>query len=49
VLLERASRFIWELHCGRKDRTLFKRAIRTRVNVINTTADLALITDGERR
>ena len=49
VLLERASRFIWELRCGRKDRKLFKRAIRTLINVINTTGDLALITDGERR
>src|ERR687895_1121160 len=49
VLLERASRFIWELHWGRKDRKLFKRAIRTLVKVINTTGDLALITDGERR
>src|ERR671924_2313925 len=49
VLLERASRFIWELRCGRKDRKLFKRAIRTLVKVINTTGDLALITDGERR
>jgi hypothetical protein len=49
VLLERASRFIWELRCGRQDRTLFKRAIRTLINMISTTGDLALITDGERR
>jgi hypothetical protein len=31
------------------DRKLFQRAIRTLINVINTTGDLALITDGERR
>jgi hypothetical protein len=48
VLLERASRFIWERRCGRKDRKLFKRAIPTLVKVINTTGDLALITDGEQ-
>jgi hypothetical protein len=48
VLLERASRFIWELRCGRQDRKLFKRAIRTLVKVINTTGDLALITEGEQ-
>jgi hypothetical protein len=32
-----------------KDRKLFKRAIRTLVKMINTTGDLALITDRERR
>ena len=47
--MERASRFIWELHWGRKDRKLFKRAMRMLVKVINTSGDLALITDGERR
>jgi hypothetical protein len=47
--LERASRFIWELHCGRKDCKLFKRAMRMLVKVINTSGDLALITDGERQ
>jgi hypothetical protein len=49
LLLERASRFIWELHCGRKDRKLFKRAMRMLVKLINTSGDLALITDGEHR
>jgi hypothetical protein len=49
VLLEPACRFIWELHCGRKNRKLFKRAMWTLVKMINTTGDLALITDGERR
>ena len=47
--MERASRFIWELRCGRKDRKLFKRAMRMLVKVINTRGDLALITDGERQ
>lgn len=49
VLMERASRFLWELHCGLKDRTLFKTAMKTLAQVIAQTADLTLVTDGERR
>ena len=48
VLMERATRFIWELKCGKKDRTLFFRAIQMLVMVIERTGDLTLITDGER-
>lgn len=47
--MDRASRFIWEMSCGRKDRKLFKKAIRTLSRVIKKTGDLSLITDGERR
>ena len=49
VLMERASRFIWELACGKKDRTLFFHAIQLLRIVIERTPDLTLITDGERR
>lgn len=49
VLMDRASRFIWELACGKKDRTLFFRAIQIVRMVIERTGDLTLITDGERR
>jgi len=49
VLMDRASRFIFELTCGKKDRSLFKKAIRTIEKLINNTQDLSLITDGERR
>ena len=49
VLMERASRFIWELECGRKERKLFERAMRTLQKVIRKTHDLSLLTDGERR
>ena len=49
VLMDRASRFIWKLSCGRRDRKLFKRAIRALCRVIEKTEDLSLITDGERR
>ena len=49
ILMDRASRFIWELACGKKDRTLFSRAIQVLRIVIERTGDLTLITDGERR
>jgi len=49
VLMDRASRFLWEMRCGRKDRKLFRRALRTLCRLIDKTGDLALITDGERR
>lgn len=47
--MDRASRFVWEMSCGRKDRKLFKKAIKTLKRVIQKTEDLSLITDGERR
>jgi len=49
VLMGRASRFIWELECGKRDTALFKQAIATLAQVINQTDDLSLFTDGERR
>ncbi len=49
VLMDRASRFIWVLECGKKDERLFKRAIRILLKVIKKTDDLTLLTDGERR
>ncbi len=49
VLMERASRFIWELSCGEKETELFKNAIETLAQVIERTEDLSLVTDGERR
>jgi transposase-like protein len=49
VLMERASRFIWELKCGQRDHSLFQAAIQTLVQVINQSQDLTLVTDGERR
>jgi hypothetical protein len=48
VLMDRASRFLWELQCGRKDRKLFRRALRTLSRVVEKTGDLTMITDGER-
>lgn len=49
VLMERASRFIWALECGKKDRDLFLSAIQVLMNVIERTRDVTLVTDGERR
>lgn len=49
ALMDRASRFIWELACGEKETDLFKKAIETLAEVIEQTGDLSLVTDGERR
>jgi hypothetical protein len=49
VLMDRASRFIWELNCGERDRALFKQAMQTLAQVVQQTDNLALLTDGERR
>jgi hypothetical protein len=49
VLMDRASRFIWELSCGKKDRSLFEKAISTLAELIGQTEDISLLTDGERR
>jgi len=42
VLMERASRFIWELSCGEKTQSLFEKAIQTLGQVIAQTEDLSL-------
>ena len=49
VLMDRASRFLWEMRCGRKDRKLFQQAMHLLCDVIQHTSDLTLLTDGERR
>ena len=49
LLMDRASRFIWELDCGKKDRRLFKKAIKTLNKIARQTHDLSIFTDGERR
>ena len=49
VLMDRASRFIRALECGKKDERLFKKAMRILLKVIRKTDDLTLLTDGERR
>jgi hypothetical protein len=49
TLMERASRFIWEMSCGKKDEKLFLIAIKRLLLVIEQTQDITLLTDGERR
>ena len=49
ALMDRATRFLWDMHCGRKDRKLFKNAMRLLCEVIEQTGDVTLLTDGERR
>jgi len=49
VLMDRASRFIWEMSCAKKDRSLFKKAIKTMAELVDQTEDITLLTDGERR
>jgi hypothetical protein len=49
VLMDRATRFIWELKCGEKDRSFFETAMETLCLVVEQTQDLSLLTDGERR
>ena len=40
LLMDRASRFIWELDCGTKDRKLFKKAIAILDQLVSHTHDL---------
>jgi len=47
--MDRVSRFIRDMQCGRKDRKLFKKALKTVAKLVNNTQDISLITDGERR
>jgi hypothetical protein len=49
VLMDRATRCLWEIQCGRKDRKLFKHAMRLLCEIIEQTGDVTLLTDGERR
>jgi hypothetical protein len=49
LLMERATRFIWILECGKKDRKLFLFAIQELKKIIERTNDMTLFTDGERR
>jgi len=49
VLMDRASRFLWDLRCGERDRALFEQALQTLTQVVQQTNDLALVTDRKRR
>jgi len=49
LLMDRASRFIWELECGKKEKKLFQKVIKSLDKIARHTHDLSILTDGERR
>ena len=49
VLMDRATRFMWDMPCGRQDRKLFTKALGLLCQVIEHTGALTWLTDGERR
>jgi transposase-like protein len=49
VLMDRASRFIWEIKCGQRQTDLFQQAMATLAQVIEQSNEVTLFTDGERR
>lgn len=49
VLMERATRFLWTLKCGEKQRRLFLAAVATLAELFDQSDALVLFTDGERR
>lgn len=49
VLMDRATRFMWELRCGERQQELFEAAMQLLSQIIEQTGDLTLFTDGERR
>jgi transposase-like protein len=49
VIMERASRFIVEQHCGKKDSEFFITVMNTVAGYIEQSNDLTFLSDGERR
>ena len=47
--MDRATRLLWEMHCGRKERKLVQHAMALLCKVMQPTSALTLLTDGERR
>jgi len=46
---DRASRFVWNLECGKKEQELFLQAMQIVKELIEQTEYLSLLTDGEIR
>ena len=49
VIMERASRFIVDQRCGRKNAAMFKSVMKTVCKYLKRTEDLTFLSDGERR
>ncbi len=46
VLMDRASRFIWDMRCGKKDKELFLDAMNILSQLVDSADGLSLFTDG---
>lgn len=49
IIIERASRFIIEQRCGKKDEQMFKDVMETVADYIEQSEDVTFLSDGERR
>ena len=49
VVMDRASRFIVEQRCGKKDEALFRSVMETVATYIRQSEDITFLSDGERR
>jgi len=49
VLMDRATRFIWDMSCSKKTEKLFLKAIKKLAKIIKKDKDITHVTDGERR
>lgn len=49
VIMERASRFIIDQRCGRKNADLFKSVMKTVCQYVDHAEDMTFLSDGERR
>ena len=49
VLMERATRLLWDMPWGRTNRQMLQNAMRLLCQVIAHTGALTLLTEGERR
>jgi len=49
IILERASRFLVDQQCGRKDAMLFKKVMKSVAAYVRRTQDTTFLSDGERR
>ncbi len=47
--MDRASRFVWELDCGKREEHVFRQAVERVGEVSEQTDDITVFTDGERR
>lgn len=49
IIMDRASRFIIEQRCGKKDEKLFRSVMRTVADYIKQSDEVTFFSDGERR